>query len=215
MKSVLISIQPKWCELIASGKKTVEVRKTRPRLETPFKVYIYCTSGKEKLWALNEVERAFNPEKIASIVEAKYVGGAYQANGKVIGAFVCDKVTEIKSDAIYSKVFGGFDVRFNFDKYASCLTEEQIFDYLGEGKGYAWHISDLVIYDQPKELREFIVPSNVGCCNEGNCRGCRWFDRGNGFNVEDDCNAPFCTDEYKPLRKATQSWCYVEEVQNG
>ena len=45
MKAVLISIQPKWCELIASGKKTVEVRKSRPKLETPFKVYIYCTQA--------------------------------------------------------------------------------------------------------------------------------------------------------------------------
>ena len=48
MKSVLISIQPKWCELIASGKKTVEVRKTKPKLETPFKCYIYCTQGELK-----------------------------------------------------------------------------------------------------------------------------------------------------------------------
>lgn len=43
-KSVLISIRPKWCELIASGEKTIEVRKTRPKLETPFKCYIYCTA---------------------------------------------------------------------------------------------------------------------------------------------------------------------------
>ena len=43
MKSVLISIQPKWCELIANGKKTIEVRKSRPKIETPFKVYIYQT----------------------------------------------------------------------------------------------------------------------------------------------------------------------------
>ena len=45
MKAVLISIQPKWGELIASGKKTVEIRKTKPKLETPFKVYIYCTQN--------------------------------------------------------------------------------------------------------------------------------------------------------------------------
>ena len=45
MKSVLISIKPKWCELIVSGKKTVEVRKTKPKLETPFKCYIYCTKN--------------------------------------------------------------------------------------------------------------------------------------------------------------------------
>lgn len=45
MKAVLISIRPKWCELIATGQKTVEVRKTRPKLETPFKCYIYKTGG--------------------------------------------------------------------------------------------------------------------------------------------------------------------------
>lgn len=42
-KAVMLSIRPKWCEKIASGKKTVEVRKTRPKLDTPFKCYIYCT----------------------------------------------------------------------------------------------------------------------------------------------------------------------------
>ena len=41
-KAVLISIRPKWCEKIASGEKTIEVRKTRPKLQTPFKCYIYC-----------------------------------------------------------------------------------------------------------------------------------------------------------------------------
>ena len=45
MKAVLISIKPNWCKLIWSGMKTVEVRKTRPKLETPFKVYIYCTGA--------------------------------------------------------------------------------------------------------------------------------------------------------------------------
>ena len=45
-KAVLISIRPKWCELIASGKKTIEIRKTRPKIETPFKCYIYCTRPK-------------------------------------------------------------------------------------------------------------------------------------------------------------------------
>ena len=52
MKAVLISIQPKWCELIASGKKTIEVRKTRPKIETPFRCYIYMTATKERcrLW---------------------------------------------------------------------------------------------------------------------------------------------------------------------
>lgn len=71
MKSVLISIKPQWCELIFSGKKTVEVRKTRPKSETPFKVHIYCTKDKHGWFHFGKKERL---------------------DGKVIGEFVCDKV---------------------------------------------------------------------------------------------------------------------------
>lgn len=45
-KAVMLSIRPKWCEKIVSGEKTIEVRKTRPKLDTPFKCYIYCTLPK-------------------------------------------------------------------------------------------------------------------------------------------------------------------------
>ena len=68
MKSVLISIRPKWCSLIADGKKTIEVRKTRPKLETPFKCYIYQTLPKSGDWN--------------------------DRDGHVIGEFVCDSITE-------------------------------------------------------------------------------------------------------------------------
>lgn len=48
-KAVLISIRPEWCEKIVNGRKTIEVRKTRPKMDTPFKCYIYCTKPEEKL----------------------------------------------------------------------------------------------------------------------------------------------------------------------
>lgn len=41
--AVLISIRPEWCELIANGQKTLEVRKNRPTIEPPFTCYIYQT----------------------------------------------------------------------------------------------------------------------------------------------------------------------------
>ena len=133
-------------------------------------------------------------------------------NGKVIGEFVCDEITPLFNVATTSwSLLAG-----NVHEYAkalvrmACLTEEEIHSYAKEKNCYAWHITDLVIYDKPKDLNNFIAPSKIGCCNEGKCRGCNYLDRGNGFNVEDDCNAKFCTDEYKPLRKAPQSWCYVE-----
>ena len=72
MKSVLISIKPKWCELIASGKKTVEIRKTRPKIETPFKVYIYQTLSRH--------------------------GEHNDKGGKVIGEFICDRIEEFTAD---------------------------------------------------------------------------------------------------------------------
>lgn len=59
-KSVLISIRPKWCEKITSGEKTIEVRKTRPKLDTPFRCYIYCTvemAGYDALWVLDTPTR--------------------------------------------------------------------------------------------------------------------------------------------------------------
>lgn len=75
MKAVLISIKPKWCELIASGKKTVEVRKTKPKLETPFKVYIYCTKDK-KGWF--------------------HFGKKQRLDGMVIGEFLCDEIRDAR-----------------------------------------------------------------------------------------------------------------------
>ena len=76
MKAVLMSIRPKWCELIFSGKKTAEVRKSRPKLKTPFKVYIYCTKD-------------FKPN-------VKYGFKLWAGRGKVIGEFVCDLVRDAR-----------------------------------------------------------------------------------------------------------------------
>lgn len=186
MKSVLISIQPKWCELIASGKKTIEVRKTKPKLETPFKVYIYCTKG-ENLWKNKNLPFMAYNRIIDNLPE-------HLLNGKVIGEFVCDEI--IVAD------YGS--------KPKTMLDEFELLDYADGKAVYGWHISNLVIYDKPKELSEFVVE---GDCLNGDCKKCRWFDGGNGYNVEADC---LLTYDYnfkktvKPLFRPPQSWCYVE-----
>lgn len=73
-KAVMLSVRPKWCEKIASGEKTIEVRKTRPKMETPFKAYIYCTMPDAK-----------DPHNILELHGAD--GKIRKANGKVIGEF--------------------------------------------------------------------------------------------------------------------------------
>ena len=166
MKSVLISIQPKWCELIASGEKTIEVRKTAPK-EVPFKAYIYETHDK------------------------KYVDiGICWGNGKcfehgckkVIGEFVCDYIHPF------------------FDDKDACLSSEDVEKYANEKIVYGWHISDLKIYDKPRDLREF---------------------RKGGFMTEQQwiaalypnthCHYEAWAKRYEITRQP-KSWCYVEEI---
>ena len=184
MREVLISIQPKWCELIANGKKTVEVRKTRPKIDVPFKCYIYCTNSKDMLWILMKKERF--SEKIASIFTAKDVGGATKANGKVIGEFVCDSIMPY---CRYEIVSGVSEAGFEELTRATQLSRKELYEYCGEKDIYCWHISDLVIYEQPKELSEFI---NYDRCPYGGMVDCN------------KCGEHHC------LKRPPQSWCYVK-----
>ena len=153
-KSVLLSIRPQYCELIANGKKTIEVRKTRPKLETPFKCYIYCTAPK-KFYKISE-HMATSAEylhlcngKVTMSDGFEFFGRAdYKVlNRKVIGEFVCDHITNLFTNS-----------RFWLDEKAveqTCLTGEQIREYANGKDAYGWHISALQIYDKPKELSEF------------------------------------------------------------
>ena len=140
MKSVLISIQPKWCELIASGKKTVEVRKTRPKIKTPFKCYIYETNWKDN---------TYWKERHKGML------------GKVIGEFVCDLIKPY-----WFAISDDEEIESCEDVQLACLSVREIQDYGGERGLYFWHISDLVIYDKPRALSKFqrACPDHVYEC---------------------------------------------------
>lgn len=175
-KAVLISIRPKWVEKIANGEKTIEVRKTRPKLETPFKCYIYCTLPKY-------------PHE--DFIATDYPMPQFYGGGKVIGEFTCDLIFPINvfdNGSIQNWLFEHME--------RSCLTYEELADYIGNGKtGYGWHISDLLIYDQPRELSEFRRATDPcdSCHAEytWECTGCKKFGG--------------------DIKRPPQSWCYVEE----
>ena len=142
-KAVLISIQPKWCELIASGKKTVEVRKTKPKLETPFKVYIYCSE--------KEYDKVFCIDKYMHKI---FLDG--NAKQKVIGEFVCDDIREHRAYKWREGGFEGLNYKYNSDLSGeSCISQDDLMKYGNRKPLYGWHISSLVIYDKPMELSEF------------------------------------------------------------
>lgn len=212
MKAVLISIQPKWCELIASGKKTVEVRKTKPKLETPFKVYIYCTKSKNQF--LQSRSNMFFYCESRDTLGGHGAGLYRRLNGKVIGEFVCDKIIDIDygiEEGVYfdGEYQEGFETNGNGNN-PTCLSFTELENYLTENVGYGWHISNLVIYDKPRELSEFRT-----LCKHRNADGscqyikvdcdCVKFD----FNPDSSVNFAECCDY---MIQPPQSWCYVERL---
>lgn len=218
MKSVLLSVQSYWVFLIiakAMGwnypqEKTVEVRKTFPEgKEWNRIVEIYCTKDKASFKRI--------PKEYQPLME-KFLG-------KVVGEFICYKNTNLvhvgtmgssEIELVINNSVGSYSQLTEKWLSKTCLSLQKLENYSHGRTLYTWHISNLKIYDKPKELNEFIVqafPKSYGCCE--NCLGskCNFFDAGYGY-VEDDCNAAFDTDEYKPLTRPPQSWCYVEETQD-
>lgn len=184
MKAVLLSIRPNWCKLIWSGIKTVEVRKTRPTLETPFKAYIYCTGHDGWVMKLPKA-------------------GVQKMDGRVIGQFTCDKIDKLVHIGTMMDIniltLDGWYKPADALLQAACLTEAQAKKYLKGGDGYGWHISDLKIYDKPVKLKDFwaIQP----CTHRGDYCTCRRWD----------AEKLICRGEAFGIERPPQSWFYVED----
>lgn len=210
MKSVMISINPKRCEKIANGEKTIEVRKTRPKIDTPFKCYIYCHKDKRNedvLLVFKGGKRVeFSDYRNAFTYDVNDNVDWHIGNGKVIGEFVCDEIIEWQYDAGRKYyVNHPYDCTSYFPylmrhSEATGLKCSELEKY-GKGKTlYGWHISDLVIYEQPKEVSEFQHDCN-GIC----------LDFKKGIVCE---KAGITCEGLSPLTRLTRppmSWCYVEE----
>lgn len=191
-KAVLISIRPKWVEKIASGEKTIEVRKTKPKLETPFKCYIYCT-----LQGCNEFFRVDLGRDVAKWNRGKWA----DRKGKVIGEFTCDRIYKIDKDSTdFLFKAGGLSVykQAAEEKCGLCvaMTDDELHGYLGHCQGYGWHISDLLIYAQLRELSEFRRATDL-------CDSC---------HAEYTWECTGCKKLSGDIKRPPQSWCYVEAM---
>lgn len=203
MKSVMISINPKYCELIASGKKTIEVRKTKPKIETPFKCYIYCTKqGRPLVYGSpcpTYVEENLVQTYGYSKEKANEIFGCW--NGKVIGEFVCDSI-------LSNCEMANADIAEQQGK----VKREDLLKYANGKKLYGWHISDLKIYDEPKELSEFNKP----CDFNYDCFLCdrAVYDKKVITDISGKItkvnNKFIACDDVKT--RPPHSWCYVESV---
>ncbi len=208
MKSVIRSIKPYWVFLIIARKmgwnipqeKTVEVGKNFPRdPEWSRKTLIYCSKDKK---SFNRIPEEYQPLMRPFL-------------GKVIGEFTCDRIETVNAKCSDY----GIDLFYHDCATEGCLTENEVDKYFNipkdkdlrvmKGNGYAWHISNLKIYDKPKEIREF----------NGYCKYC---------GMTKEClreDGEFCEYSYeyitlihhikceKVLTRPPQSWCYVEAAQ--
>ena len=181
--AVLFSIKPKHCENIIIGIKKVEVRKKIPKISVPFPAYIYETKGRKIITPTGEV--------------------LHEGRGKVIGEFVCKRIDKIGKRGIDNNFdycylslnkFGNDDVEIEItDIKKSCISKDDLNKYGADVPHlYALHISDLVIYEEPKDLSEF-------SCHDSS------YDNSFGGYFED-------RDKSVPITRPPQSWCYVEKL---
>lgn len=142
--AVLISIRPKWCELIANGQKTLEVRKSRPAIEPPFTCYIYCTRGR------------YEGVKVIPTLET-----VKEWRGHIIGEFVCDRICayfmpESLNDAKACQDFQEKALLKMPDLLAYCsdVRETLYGNYRREFHSdlHGWSITGLRIYERPLDL---------------------------------------------------------------
>lgn len=192
-KSVLIAIQPYYVFLIIARlmgwdipqEKTIEVRKNYPRDATWNKrVHIYCSRNRR---SFNRIPKQYQP-----LVE-KFLG-------RVIGEFVCDRIYTRPANTIY--LSNAQKDYLELLKMA-CLTEKEVLKYMGGQYNkdmYFWHISDLKIYDKPKELREF---KKAGFMTEE-----EWLY---ALYPNTHCHYNAWAKRFE-ITRPPQSWCYVEEV---
>ena len=184
MKSIITSVSPYLCGKIASGDCKILVKKSTPK-EVPFRVYIYCTKTKNK-WSLCDYEGAYQNSE----------GEIVYAQQHVIGEFICDRIELFK-------YYYDCGVDIEYDTLLKTSIDRQDINVYSRFKNlYGWHISDLKIYDKPKELSEFIKRCNC----KGHCFMCE------REIVKQYKSKQMCVC-YEKATRPPQSWMYVEEIE--
>ena len=172
---ILASLKPYYYYLIGERKKTIEVRKSALK-NLPQDIVFYMSKD----------------EKSFAKIPKKFQGKYREHFGKIGIRAVVDKIGKMKMtiDDFGNLILLSSIAKWNFNH---CLSNDELDSYLGDKTGYGWHISDLKIYDKPKELSEF----KTGCkgCKERDTYHCKFY----------------CYGE-RPLTRPPQSYMFVEEL---
>ena len=191
MNEILISIQPKYVRDIVHEIKTLEIRKTRPKCDLPCKVYVYCTKN---------TKQYFNDIKCCEswMMDSDDLG-------KVIGEFTLNKIDQYEEKDLFE---GMDEISDSIVERRSRVWIDVLLKYKGDKEYlYGWNIDNFKRYDKSKELSEF----GMLCMGESywKCENCDYYYL---ESTEDGRYEECLCNNIKPLKKAPQDWCYVEEI---
>lgn len=197
MKSILISIQPKWCRDISRGIKTVEVRRNHPKLKPPFKCYVYCTIGE--------------PSDVHQRLEVHTPSGKiHLCNGFVMGEFTCTEIETFTTDYRMN------EAQTKRIADAACLSIEEMREYETDPPCsclYAWHIEDFQLFESPLPVNSFrkyqekdLRPCQIGTMCE--------YSRYDFHLILSICSRAYSSKDCPKIRlsRPPQSWCYVDSI---
>ena len=164
-RAVLISERPKHACNVLNGIKTREIRKTKPTIKLPATVLMYVTQAGDIARITSLPKDRFVLEKNITENDFKSMRSDYSAKGMVVAQFTLKRVEPIKCGWRYEDCLYHYETNEMDEKELlkrSCLSMLELVEYLGrDGKtisnivGYAWHIDDLIIFDNPRPLSDF------------------------------------------------------------
>lgn len=198
MKSILISIQPYYAYLEMKGIKTVEMRKTEPKdKEWSRKVKVYVSHNEKSFKRIPKEDREWFTQYV----------------GKVAFEFVCEKVDKIGSDWIRHYGEMPLIIYYKNVEYQeicknACLGYGEMYKYSNDKDLLALHITDLKIYDKPKELGEITTYTTR---HRYTTKKAKEFT-GDGINIEKLMHGNRV--EARIITKPPQSWQYIQELED-
>lgn len=190
MQEIIRSVKPYWFYLICEGIKGAEIGKSKPTAQDWNKIVnLYCSKDKKSF------------ERIPKEFKEKY----RKYLGKIGARFVCNKIEDFHQFIL--------EPRNKYEQQTidetlklSCLSFGELCEYLNERDYYKlfyiWHISNLIVYDEPRELSEFYV---TGECDYKKCSQCVRLKFISASKAHCELE-----EGYKPITRPPQSWCYAE-----
>ena len=135
------------------------------------------------------------PEGLCYVYETKNKGGCGMVIGemRIVGSVAVDTNRPLPVGLVN----------------AGCVHPVALKEYANNGTVYANLIEDAKRYETPKALGGFHFPPER-FCEKGSCGGCP-------FDESPDVNGEYmygCEWE-RPVLRPPQSWCYVEELEDG